>query len=244
VADGRSRSERLVQRIGEALDRGVRPETIRDELVRRNMPREKANALIARILERRRCSTAPDPEAAQAPKQPLTPSFESLKPSAYRFRTPALSLGIAAILLLAGYTGLFLATRGSAERERVEIATRLGAEVSAAREHIRHLESQLELRKVDAEQIEWFRARIARGPLSYPTSEAYRRAVGRYHRRVESWNRTLPEYQVVAGAYRTIVDIHNMKLDSLTAISPGQAQVQRAVVDEEGSRIRISAATR
>jgi hypothetical protein len=97
-------------------------------------------------------------------------------------------------------------------------------------------------RRNDAEQIEWLRARIAKGPESFQTAGGYRAMVARYQRRREAWNRTLPDYQVITRAFRTLAEIHNAKLDSLTALKAQGALPGDAPETSVIPHVRVAAA--
>jgi hypothetical protein len=224
VTDHQRRSAKLVEGIRAALDRGVSPERIQAELVRRNMAPERATLLLERIRAERtepaRAVVNIDPVCAPSFVRPVLVAAES--PSSRRTRAPFF-LAVALTLLVAGSAGAFLT---SAEPELPtppaptpeEVAVRLDGEAQAARDQLSLLDSLLATRRVDAEQIEWLRARIGRGPESFRTPAAYRAMVARYEQRRESWNRTLPDYQLIANAFRTLAGIHNAKLDSLDAM--------------------------
>lgn len=264
MTENQRRSARLVQNIRAALERGVRADRIHAELVRRNMPPEKATLLLDRILwsmmhsagaqplpdaspaGASRPHPAPRPAAAPAsPAQPATPSDASAH-TRRRTRAPFF-LALAVLLMTGGFAGVFLnrqeaeARRDRQAAELARLAERLETEIVSARAHLDFLDGRIEERRVDAEQVEWLRARIARGPASFATREDYTEMVARYHRRRERWNRTLPEYQVVAQAFRTLADIHNTKVDSLEALRPGLPSAARGV--EEGTIRRVRVAT-
>lgn len=222
MTDRRRRSEKLVQNIRSALERGVDADRIHAELVRRNVPPDKAARLLDGIVASLGASPAhvgggpPDFESAASADSP--PTFMA---SSKRRRTPFfLALGLT--LVLGGFTGVLL-TGGEAptgaDTGEAEQVTRLESDVTAARSHLAHLEERIEARRVDAEQVEWLRARVARGPQTFDTDQDYSEMVARYERRRARWNRTLTDYQVVAQAFRTLADIHNAKADSLDALA-------------------------
>lgn len=220
MTDRRRRSEKLVQNIRSALERGVDADRIHAELVRRNVPPDKATRLLDGIVASMGASAhvgGGQPAFEEAASADSPPAFMT---SSRRRRTPFfLALGLT--LVLGGFTGALL-TGGdepqpdTGEAERV---TRLEADVEAARSHLAHLEERIDARRVDAEQVEWLRARVARGPHTFETDQEYSEMVARYERRRARWNRTLSDYQVVAQAFRTLADIHNAKADSLEALT-------------------------
>lgn len=227
MTDRRRRSEKLVNDIRSALERGVSRDRIHAALVGRNVPADKAKLLLDSILAAR-SQPVPVPILPAAPE----PAAIAM-PRRRRGRAPFF-LAFAVALLAVGFAGVFRPTPEPANAPvlpdpALEVA-RLDGEVVSARAHIAHIETRLEARKVDAEQIEWLRARVARGPASFDTDDDYRDMVGIYERRRARWNRTLPDYQVVAGALRLMVDIHNAKLDSLTALAgPSHARAASPV---------------
>jgi hypothetical protein len=252
VTERQRRSERLVRGIRAALDRGASPERIHAELVRRNMPPEKATLLLDRIMSamaqplQPAQATAPY-EYEAAPQAVVEPMETAADTHRHRRRRTPFFLALAVMLLAGGLAGVVLNSREATAQRAAELAAlaeRLDGNVEASREHLEILEARIEARRTEAAQLEWLRARIARGPHSYPTPEAYTAAVARYERRRAAWNRTLPEYQVVTQAFRTLAGIHNARLDSLDALTP---HVPAAEGDPDGSaakRVRVAAAVR
>lgn len=221
MTDRQRRIEKLVVDIGSALDRGVSAERIHAELIRRRMPSDKATLLMGRILAARSGEAgSPVPSPSAEPQSP-GPVEVARRRSRYR-RTP-IFLALAVLLVASGFTGLWVVnnSREAAELRALELtaeAMRLDTEVAQARNHLEHIESRIEERRVDAEQIEWLRARVASGPGSFDSLEDYESMLGIYERRRARWNRTLSTYRVVSQAFRTLADIHNAKLDSLNAV--------------------------
>lgn len=217
MTDRQRRIEKLVRDVRVALDRGAAPERIHAELVRRRMPPDKATLLLERVLATMAAAARP----TAPPGVVLPPLSEPPRPPRRRW-LPAF-LGFACTLLLAGTGGILLESEPAPAANTDAHATRLALDVAAARTHMEHLEARLEARKVDAEQIEWLRARVARGPDSFESDDAYAAMVARYQRRRAAWNRTLPDWQVVSGALRTLADVHNAKVDSLSALPGARA---------------------
>lgn len=192
-------------------------------------------------------SASPETAARAVPGQVIMPPQVSAAiPHGRRRRVPFF-LALAVLLMTVGFAGVHRSRAEEAARraaEQAALAARLDSEVTAARAHLAHLEERLEARKVDAEQIEWLRARVARGPGSFEDPWDYGVMLARYERRREQWNETLPAYRVVADAFRTMVDIHNTKLDSLRVLR-GPAASPAARQGVEGARYaRIAAAVR
>lgn len=209
------------------------------------MPPEKATLLLERILSSMIQPAPAVPAVALLDKGP--PMATAASARANRGRTPFF-FAVAVTLVVTGSAAMMPgAAEPAAEAAEIESeaerVVRLDDDVSAARDHLSHLDSLLEARRVDAEQIEWLRARIARGPESFRTPQAYRSMVARYQQRREAWNRTLPDYQVVAGAFRTLSGIHNAKLDSLDALSPPLPAGQPTAAEEAVQRTRVRAVT-
>jgi hypothetical protein len=246
VTDHQRRNAELVEGIRMALGRGVSAERIHAELVRRNMPPEKATLLLERI------QSAAEPTTQSAHATPIPEPTTVVGPPVSTFsgqqhrrsrRTPFF-LALAVLLAFGGFAGVFVTSPDSAMRTDTEVerAARLTTETLAARAQLAHLDSMFQARRNDAEQIEWLRARIAKGPESFQTAGGYRAMVARYQRRREAWNRTLPDYQVITRAFRTLAEIHNAKLDSLTALKAQGALPGDAPETSVIPHVRVAAA--
>lgn len=247
MTDRQRRIAKLVDDIRAALDRGVGPEQIHSVLVQRKLPPEKATLLIRRIQAERARGAGELVAAQPAGMASIEPGQDApAAPNARRRRrTPFFLALIAVVLVAGGFTGIVLnnnrrAVAEQQERDTFDLARRLDAEVAAARNQLAYLEEQLAERQVEADQIEWLRARVAKGPDSFESFAAYEDMYGIYERRRGRWNRTLPQYRVVADAYRTLAVIHNAKLDSLSTLNV-QVGVKPAPYGADGY-IRVASA--
>lgn len=215
MTDRRRRNAKLVRDVMAALDRGVSPEQVHAALLHLGLRPEKASLLLNRILAARDRRAAADSGAGG------TGSVRSGGGSRWHRRV-ALFVAVACVLVSGGFAVVVHDAReeeAALERAAVQAeAARLDAELTAAREHMAYLQEQLEERRVDAEQVEWLRARVGRGPASFASLRHYEDMLGIYQRRRARWNRTLPQARVVADAFRTLAGIYNAKVDSLDAL--------------------------